>query len=471
MKTGIAKSNWLSDKGIRFDSSYHLSPGREYRKAIMMSPNGIQKLYHYTDAIFYGGRSKRNYVDGEINGVPFIGSSDMLKFGFGFSKYVSRKNFRNIDSSLLKEGWTLISRSGTIGKTVFVTKDLAGIAASEHIIRVVPNEKVKPGTLYAYLSSKFGYALLTQGTFGAVIRHIEPDYLSDLPVPVFSKDLQNSTHSLIEKAANLRVKANSILKYCRAKLKSDAGLEDLKNEEYEFFGTHNTNRKASVFIRNRSELGSVSINAFNYSKKVELLENRIKSQVNLSLWECLDDNKFFSSGSFKRFELNSPKSIKLINQSDVFDLRKEGKMLAPIYVKSDKLVEYGEVLIAGVGTLGEGETFCRAIFANEELEGQLISGEFIRMKTNSQVPSGYLYAWLSSDYGFRLIRKTQSGTKLCRPIQELLKNIPVPIIENEEMLKIDEQVKKAHTMLFEALNAENKAIELVENEIESWQKS
>ena len=245
----------------------------------------------------------------------------------------------------------------------------------------------------------------------------------------------------------------------------------MNNDDYEFFGTHNSNRKVSVFTRNRSELTPVSINAFNYSKKVELLEKRVKSQNYLSLSECLNEKQFFSSGSFKRLELNSPKAIKLINQTDVFDLQKEGKMLAPIYVKSDKLVEYGEVLIAGVGTLGEGETFCRAIFANEELEGQLISGEFIRMKTNDKVPSGYLFAWLSSDYGFRFIRKTQSGTKLCRPIQELLKNIPVPIIEKAEMLKIDEQVKKAHTMLFEALNAENKAIELIEKEIESWQKS
>lgn len=471
MKTGIAKSHWLSDKGLRFDSSYHLSPGREYRKAIMLSPIGNQKLDYYTDSIFYGGRSKRNYVDGEANGIPFIGSSDMLKFGFGFSKYVSRKNTKNIGGSLLKEGWTLVSRSGTIGKTIFVTKDLVDIAASEHIIRVVPNKRIKPGTLFAYLSSKFGYALMTQGTFGAVIQHIEPDYLADLPVPIFHEDLQNSTDSLIVKASNLRVEANAILKHCRAKLKHDSALENLNNDDYEFFGTHNSNRKVSVFTRNRSELTPVSINAFNYSKKVELLEKRVKSQNYLSLSECLNEKQFFSSGSFKRLELNSPKAIKLINQTDVFDLQKEGKMLAPIYVKSDKLVEYGEVLIAGVGTLGEGETFCRAIFANEELEGQLISGEFIRMKTNDKVPSGYLFAWLSSDYGFRFIRKTQSGTKLCRPIQELLKNIPVPIIEKAEMLKIDEQVKKAHTMLFEALNAENKAIELIEKEIESWQKS
>ena len=127
-------------------------------------------------------------------------------------------------------------------------------------------------------------------------------------------------------------------------------------------------------------------------------------------------------------------------------------------------------MIAGVGTLGENETFCRTIFAGEELEGQLVSGEFIRMKTKKGIPSGYLYAWLSSDYGFRFVRSTQTGTKLCRPIPALLKNIPVPLLEENEMKKIDAMVRKAHTKRFEALKKEDEAISMVENEISSWQK-
>lgn len=140
------------------------------------------------------------------------------------------------------------------------------------------------------------------------------------------------------------------------------------------------------------------------------------------------------------------------------------------YYKPINLVEYGEVLIAGVGTLGENETFCRTIFANEDLVGQLVSGEFIRMKTTEEVPSGYLFAWLSSDYGFRLLRNTQTGTKLCRPIPSLVLQIPVPILDFKDMYEIDEMVRDAHTKQHIANNNEKEAISMIECEIENRNK-
>ncbi|MEX0362331.1 MAG: hypothetical protein AB3N10_15240, partial [Allomuricauda sp.] len=204
--------------------------------------------------------------------------------------------------------------------------------------------------------------------------------------------------------------------------------------------------------------------------RLERVKQRIKKVPHKSLGECLNEKGLFSTGSFKRTEIDSANSIKLINQSDIFNFRKKGKMLSKRYINTDKLVEYGEVLIAGVGTLGENEAFCRPVFANEELKGQLVAGEFIRMKTNDEIPSGYLFSWLSSDYGFRMIRSTHTGTKLCRPIPALLKEIPVPILDKAVMDEIDESVRKAHTMLYQALLKEDEAIALVEKEIEKWQK-
>ena len=178
----------------------------------------------------------------------------------------------------------------------------------------------------------------------------------------------------------------------------------------------------------------------------------------------------FSTGSFPRVEVKEGFGVMLINQKDIFDNIVKGKYISKRGVKIDNLVEYGEVLIAGVGTLGESETFCRAIFANEDLVGQLVSGEFIRMKTNDEIPSGYLYAWLASDYGFRFLRNIQAGTKLCRPIPRLVLELPVPILDVETMIKIDSLVKKANTKRYEANNCERKAIHMVEQEIEKWNK-
>ncbi|UZS00096.1 methylation-associated defense system restriction endonuclease subunit S MAD5 [Chondrinema litorale] len=470
MKYIIGNVQWIHDKGSRMDSSYHLSEGRVTRKKLELSPYDVLCLNDISERIFYGGRSKRVYVSNSNYGLPFMGSSDMLKQQHDTFKLISKTRTKNIADSKLKKDWILISRSGTIGNTNYTTSEFEGKTASEHIIRVVPNDKMKSGFIYAFLSSKYGYALMTQGTFGAVIRHIEPEYLETLPIPNFPNSFQNKIQELISKASELRVEANKMIQSSRELLKEKAGLKPISIDDYEYFGTYPKDRKISFFTRNINELNSTSLNAFNYSKRVEGIEKRVRDIKHMELSQCIDTKGFFNSGSFRRLELESPKSVKLINQSDILNIKKQGKMLARAFVKTNKLAQYGEVLIAGVGTLGESETFCRTIFVNEELDGQLIAGEFIRMVTNTKIPSGYLYCWLSTDYGFRMIRKTQAGTKLCRPIPDLLKKIPVPILDEKAMVDIDRVIKEAHTKMFISLKKENEAIDLVEKEIESWQK-
>ena len=90
------------------------------------------------------------------------------------------------------------------------------------------------------------------------------------------------------------------------------------------------------------------------------------------------------------------------------------------------------------------------------------------MKCNDEVPSGYLYLWLSSEYGFRLLRNTQAGTKLCRPIPKLLEQLPVPELSYSEMKVIDSMVKESQEKFAQASFAELEAISLVESEIEKW---
>jgi len=473
MKSVKIKNSWLANSDARLDASFHLSEGVNTRRIISkFCPYPITLLKDECRKLFKGNIHKRVYVSSLKNGLEFYTASDLLKVGISNPKYVSIKYSPHLDDLMLYKDWILITRSGTLGKLVFTNRNHEGTIGTDDLVRIIPKEKsILKGVRVSFLSSKDGNGLLTQSGYGGVVQHIEPHHLEQLPIPVFPDSFQRLINEKIVSAINLREGAKELIEKAQKHLKIKADLPNLEPSEYEYFGNQSEGRSLSVFSRNRSEITSTTFNAFNYSKKIERLELRVKQGDYLELFDCLDENKLFSSGSFKRLELHSPKSIKLINQSDIFNIKKEGKMLARRFVREDKLVNYGEVLIAGVGTLAEGETFCRAIFANEELEGQLISGEFIRMKTNAKVPSGYLYAWLSSDYGFRFIRKTHTGTKLCRPIQKLLRKIPVPILEQESMLQIDEQVKKAHSMLSDALNLETQAIDLVEKEIESWQES
>lgn len=161
----------------------------------------------------------------------------------------------------------------------------------------------------------------------------------------------------------------------------------------------------------------------------------------------------------------------MINQSDIFNQHIKGKWVVnrPQYKKY--LLRKGEILIAKIGTLGENETFCRCMYVGDELNGQLVSSAFYRMSTVEGIPSGYLYAWLSSDYGFRLIRYTQYGTKQCYPNPKLLYTLPIPILEREDMDKIHTMVNEAYSKQYEANLKEKRAIKLVEKEIESVNKN
>ncbi|MCM1139390.1 MAG: restriction endonuclease subunit S [Muribaculum sp.] len=466
MRASKVKISNVIDTARRLDPSYHLSEAVTVRSLLENSPYHLLKLKDVSERIFNGGRYKRVYVSDPDHGYKFLSSSDILAADLESVKMVSKRYMGGVKELALEKGWTLITRSGTIGNTAFANAKHAQKLASEDVIRLVPNNILRAGLIYAYLSSKFGYTLLTQGTFGAVIQHIECPFVEELPIPKFPESFQKEVDDLIQDSARLREEAADELVLAEKILKEKAGLRDLTPNDYDYFGQHNATRRPSCFIRKASSIKPKSINAFNYSNRIATIYGIIPNSEPLK--NVLQNGSTFSTGSFPRVEVKDGCGVMLINQSDAFDTIIKGKWISKRNVNLTGLVEYGEVIVAGVGTLGENETFCRTLFGNEDMVGQLISGEFIRMKTNGKVPSGYLYAWLNSDYGFRLIRNTQAGTKLCRPIPDLFLEIPIPILSKTDMDEIDKLVKTAHTKRHEANVKELKAISLVEEEIEKW---
>lgn len=466
MKSSSINIKCIMDAHVRFDGSYHLSEGVMCKQLVNSSPYELLKIEDAAERIFNGNRIKRVYISNKEYGLPFLSSSEILCTDLDNVKYASRRYTSSIEDMTLGEGWTLITRSGTIGNCAYTNKQHAQKLASEDVIRLIPNNILKGGYVYAYLASKYGYAMLTQGTFGGVIQHIEPDFVGSIPIPKLPENFQSEVDDLVKKSATLRSDATELLKEAEILLKSEASLKDLTPEDYDYFGSRTYKRQVSCFVRERKDVNVVTINAFNHSERIRNTKQMI-SCTTLPLKDVLLNGDVFSTGSFPRVEVKGENGVMLINQSDIFDTIIKGKCISKRNVRLSNLVEYGEVLIAGVGTLGENESFCRVIYANEGLVNQLVSGEFIRMKTDT-VPSGYLFAWLNTDYGFRFIRNTQAGTKLCRPIPKLLLEIPVPIIAKDKMEEIDRMVREAHTMRYQANQKELKAIAMVEAEIEKW---
>ncbi|ATA69191.1 hypothetical protein CAPN006_17880 [Capnocytophaga canimorsus] len=170
----------------RFDSQYQL--GWNALEDEMKQQLQYRKLSSIASKIFVGGRGKRNYVE---NGVPFLSSSDMMLFN---PKRTSKKisaSTQGLEQMKVGLHDILISRSGTVGNTVIVGKDLEGTVISEHALRLVVNEKeISPLYVFAFLKTKFGLKTMESSSFGSVIITLNEDLIGNINLPILDKTTQ-----------------------------------------------------------------------------------------------------------------------------------------------------------------------------------------------------------------------------------------------------------------------------------------
>lgn len=468
MRGSTASALDLLSGDFRLDGSYYSSDGIKAAKYLRKWADAKKEKLDTLSSVanlFNGPRFPRIYVDEQDKGIPFLSSSDILFADLTNVRLLSKKYTPSelIKNLRFEKGWTLISCSGTIGNTVYVRQDMENMTGSQHIMRAAPKEgHIPTGYLYAFLSSEIAYSLLTQGTYGAVIQHIEPQHIESLPIPRLEQDLEQHIHQLIEQGAELRVQANSLLDSARSSLLAVNHLPPLTSDDYYFYGNGKSSHDSTgTFIVSSKDLSSITINAWNFSDKFRNLCKRIMAGNYRKFSNVLLPNGYRTGRSFKRVPMPSGYGIEFIGQKDLFGLRKIGKWISQVPIGSieTESVKDGTILIAGVGTNAETEVFGRCEFVWKNFESKIPAAEIIRIDVDQEIiDSGYLYAFLSSEYGFRLLRSTITGTKLCRFIEPLVMELPVPLPNTKsEMTNIGNMIRRAYDYRSKALDLEDQA--------------
>ena len=237
MKTKTVPSSWLHRDDRRFDAGPYTSGALEAKvrlEEIRAPKDRLASLTSgYNGGIFNGPQFSRNWVDDVKHGVPFLGSSSMLLADLSKLPLLRKRDAESPKLAYLRisPGTTLISCSGTIGRMVYARPDMEGMWTSQDIMKVVADPgRVPSGYIYAFLSGKFGVPLVTSGTYGAIIQHIEPEHIADLPVPRLGDEIEQRVHKLTEEAAVLRVQANQMLSWAIAATLKIWGVEDLSSD-------------------------------------------------------------------------------------------------------------------------------------------------------------------------------------------------------------------------------------------------
>ncbi len=173
----------IADSLLRFNAQFHGSRNNPEKNHKINSTNFRKvKLKNVVKRIFFPGRFKRNYVEKYDQAVPFFGGSNITQLIVNTEKWFHH-NDPKLKQLQVREGWILITRSGTTGIVSSVPKSWDGVAMSEHVIRIVPDtKKLDPGYIQAFLKTNYCQKEIAKGVFGSVIDEITPETIGELEI-------------------------------------------------------------------------------------------------------------------------------------------------------------------------------------------------------------------------------------------------------------------------------------------------
>lgn len=456
-------STWLENSGRRLDCGPYMSGAVEIRE--LLRKHDTEVLPNLTSGheggIYYGPRSTRNYVDNAEHGVPFLTTTFMMQADLTRLPLISRKEAksRKLANQQVKEGMTLITRSGTVGRTVYARSSMKEVWSNEDIIKIIANpQKIGSGYLYAYLCTRFGVPFVVSGKYGSVITHLEPEHFGDLLVPRLGEAVEEKAHDLVEESARLLTKYQANLNEATELYFDAVGLRDVAPSEWYAWGSD---------LGFTAKAGVESLRALNFNPRFIRLCERIKQGPWKSLGDLCVPGTLKRGIRFSRVDAEPEYAYRLIGQKELFWLRPQGRWIGKRFVPEGVLVEDGCVLVAAQGTLGESELYCRAEFATGRALQNAYSEHLLRVLADqSVIERGALFAFMRSESAFRMLRSISVGSKLQDHHYAMLPSLPVPYPPNTIRKRCHALVLAAYEARETAIELEDQARSLVERAIE-----
>lgn len=457
----VIPSTWLEGNGRRLDCGPYMSGAVEVKELLKKHP--IERLITLTadrnGGIFNGPRFARIYVDDPAQGVPFLGSTDILDADLSFVSLLSRKQVAANPALVLDEGWTLITCSGTIGRMAYARADMKGMAGSQHFMRVAPDtRRIKPGYLFAFLSSRYGVPVVVSGTYGAIIQHIEPHHIADLPVPRLGA-VEERAHILVQRAADLRVEAVRLLKRARATVNNQFSFPDRLALSHRVFSC---SVASSSRILKRLEATFHDAVAQESDRLIDGVSHKEDlSELGVSASETGRLKQVFVDEEYGAPFLTSGEIFQQTYQPDRFLSRK----LLP--EESEWATREGDILLARSGQVGG--IIGRGVWADRRFVGACVSVDVIRLAAQgSGILPGYLYAYLFlTDVGYRQLIRSAAGSSIPHLSAPDVLRLRIPRCDSAIEGGIDELVRRAGTLRADAQESEDEARALVEHTIET----
>ena len=410
---------------------------------------------------YVGGRFKRIWLN--KSDLPIYQPSSITDVYPTPDGYLSKITKTNFDNLRVHDGQILVSCSGTIGKVSFVSKTLNKQIFSHDLLRINANNVTDAGFIYAYLRSSTGNTILQTNNYGAVIQHIEPEHLADVPVPNPTDEIKCRVSDLIHRSFELRDQSNEFIDKATEMLIAELKLPPINNFKTEQFDE--------------------STDVINYTVKLSELAGRIDGSYHIPIVKAIikhlrnhasevtyvGDKRVSEDiilpGRFKRVYVEEGQGRVFIGGKQLLELDPVGKKYLSLVHHGDRIKKQLELnenmtLITCSGTIGKVSLVPR------HWEHWSASQHIIRVVPANNDIAGYICVFLATDYGRELITRFTYGSVVDEIDNRHVFQIPFPLLKSADVqAEINHLALHANELRYQAYQVEQEALTVMNDEV------
>jgi type I restriction enzyme S subunit len=446
----------------RLDASVYLSCG------LLETVKGdgiLADIAEVKQAIVFG---KRNMQGIEGIGIPLFSGSEISMHEPQPSCYL-RSEFQNIlkEKLFAERGTILMTLSGTVGTVTMINSRLLNVALTDDVMRIKCHDPNNTGFVYTYLRSPICQQNIKSLAYGAVIQHLKQVQIEQIPLSNISLQTKQELNQLISRSIELREEAYILLNEAYSNLYKVNSLIELNENNAPLIEPESQLAALTISTKTvwhpNGEDSEYRLDAHFYNPLAQLALKNIKAcRSEVKPLHEVTENVFMCNRSTRNY-VDCKYGIPYLSGKNIVQIRPTDLKyisLSETLGLNELKLEKGWILVTRTGTMG------RTCMVWENYENYTASDNIIRVvpKENT-IDSGYLCAFLSSQYGKILILRNKSGSVIDYVTPEQLRNILIPLPSQVDQRQTGNLVRSAYEKRADAIRLEDEAQQILMNEL------
>lgn len=453
----------IQKNGVRLDASAYDLEAIKALNIVHQSPYGWVYLWGKSGLVkdaYYPGRYKRIYTS-DVNDEPFYLPSQLEEIYPHPTKFLSKKTALLLEKDRIESDNLLLSRSGTIGKCTVSSKTTIGKLFSDDVIRVSFKKKVDLGYTYAFFKTEVGLKILQSNNYGAVIDHIEPEHLCNIPIPNAPEDIKREIHEAIVESYDLRDQSNALIDEAQQLLYDALQIPQRPNLTPKYYAPEAGFRNYTVPLSKLNNRLDASYHLPEVDEIINLISKYAKEVTTLGDPRISKD--IILPGRFKRIYVEKEQGVPFFGGKQLLQLNPSGEKYLSFGKHADRIekelsLEENMCLITRSGTIG------KIMIVPKHWTGWVANEHCLRLSPRNKDLAGYIYAWLSTNYALPLIVRHTYGAVVDEIDDKQLAEVPIPLLQDEAIQqRINDLVLQANELRYQAYLKEQEAIKKMES--------